>query len=94
MSLRSNASGSPKPALLTSTSMGRSRSLSRRATFSSVGGRNEVGGQHLDLDAELAAQLDGERIERLPVAGDEHEVGASLPPVDARTRRRGPSSRR
>ena len=68
---------SPKPALLTRSSTGRSASRSRASTVRELRAVDEVGDEDLDGDAVRRAQLLGDPLEAGAVAGDEHQVVAA-----------------
>ena len=66
----------PKPALLTSRSTGRSRSATRCLDPGQVVGVDQVGPQHLDLDAVGGPELGGHGLQPGLVAGHQHQVVA------------------
>ncbi len=68
---------SPKPALLTSSSIGRSGSAEPRLDLRQLLAVGEVGRQHLDLYAVLEPQLGGDLDQPRLVARHEHEIVAA-----------------
>ena len=78
ISLRSNPSGSPKPALLTSMSIGRSGSVSLRTTRCELRLDEEIGDEHLDIHPYPTPQRAPRARSSARLLGrDEHEVGAA-----------------
>ncbi len=73
---------SPKPALLTSSSTGRPGSTSRASTSGELVALDEVGGDHLDLDAVLGAQCGRHLLEPRGVASDQHQVVTAAGELD------------